>query len=456
MATRQRSITDEEVALIRAMVRRKIPKTRIQAYFTYPDRPVNFGRITNIGSGSYAKGVPAARDEDVDAFLATWTKQRGTTIKSVVDTALEIARLPPTDPRRIRSFFSRHAESWAIDNHETDSIECKKSLSLRPKIIRAIAALANNQGGYIFFGVDDDCRVVGLAEEQISKTDANRLSMALRALDATPKVDIVFVKLGVAKIAAFYVHKELNGPIIATKTDDGLVEGAIYFRYPGESCGIRAAEFRRLLLERDHRTRQVSRNTIERIFELGPQAAIVDLASDNAMATRIVRQAIDEADVLRNFVRQETVELPVAYLLRSCNTAKRWPPIFYYMRMAGLDAVGAIKLVEQKETAARKRELVARLQGKMSAFSKAGGKIVRLRDRIMSNDIGVPKTAKEAADIAFAMTGLKDNNTDLTSILLLLRRSFEVVAGDKEAKAALWSYLYKAAARIDELYFRGA
>ena len=48
MPSRKRSITDEEIALIKGLLARNIEKTKIQAYFTHPDRPVNFGRVTNI------------------------------------------------------------------------------------------------------------------------------------------------------------------------------------------------------------------------------------------------------------------------------------------------------------------------------------------------------------------------------------------------------------------------
>ena len=48
----RRSISDEEIALIRTMLRRGMDKTTIQSYFTHPDRPVNYDRITNIEQGA--------------------------------------------------------------------------------------------------------------------------------------------------------------------------------------------------------------------------------------------------------------------------------------------------------------------------------------------------------------------------------------------------------------------
>ena len=55
MPPRRRSITDEEIALIKGLLQRGDEKTKIQAYFTHPERPVNFGRITNIERGAYGE-----------------------------------------------------------------------------------------------------------------------------------------------------------------------------------------------------------------------------------------------------------------------------------------------------------------------------------------------------------------------------------------------------------------
>ena len=72
----RRSITDEEIGLIKAMLRRGMRNRDIQFYFNRQDRPVNSGRITNIRSGDYGPEVPEvpeATDAALDAYLATFT-----------------------------------------------------------------------------------------------------------------------------------------------------------------------------------------------------------------------------------------------------------------------------------------------------------------------------------------------------------------------------------------------
>jgi hypothetical protein len=69
----KRSITDTEIALIKAMLGRKMKNSDIQLYFNRPDRKVNSGRITGIGNGSYSNSnaIAAATPSELDAFLAT-------------------------------------------------------------------------------------------------------------------------------------------------------------------------------------------------------------------------------------------------------------------------------------------------------------------------------------------------------------------------------------------------
>ncbi len=67
-----RTITDQEIALIKAMIARGIKNTDIQFFFNRPGRPVNSGRISNIADGSYSDSalIPAATDDELNTFLA--------------------------------------------------------------------------------------------------------------------------------------------------------------------------------------------------------------------------------------------------------------------------------------------------------------------------------------------------------------------------------------------------
>ena len=62
-------LNDAEVALIKAMLRRKMPNNKIQFYFNHPNRPVNSGRITEIKKGYRWLEIDPATNEQLDEFL---------------------------------------------------------------------------------------------------------------------------------------------------------------------------------------------------------------------------------------------------------------------------------------------------------------------------------------------------------------------------------------------------
>lgn len=69
----KRSITDQEIGLIRAMLARGMKNRDIQFYFNRQDRPVNSGRITQIRGVSYGPEVPQASETELDTFLSGFT-----------------------------------------------------------------------------------------------------------------------------------------------------------------------------------------------------------------------------------------------------------------------------------------------------------------------------------------------------------------------------------------------
>lgn len=171
---------------------------------------------------------------------------------------------------------------------------------------------------------------------------------------------------------------------------------------------------------------------------------------------QIIREGIDEADVLRNFVRQETVEYPLAYLLRSCHTAKRWLPVFYYAKMSNRPLAEIKRLVAERETTyvASKRQLLERIDGSRTALTQPQGSQKGLLAQLIEGKLKNPKKAIDAAHYALALASLPTASLKLTDALSVLRACTDVARSDPAMKPAYWSNIYKGAARIDELYFR--
>jgi hypothetical protein len=341
---------------------------------------------------------------------------------------------------------------------ETETVECKAKFGLGSKVMRSVAALANNQGGYILFGVSDtDYRIIGTDNSKISGTDISIVSVRVGScMEPCPKVEFRGCQIADCHIGVMYVFKENDGPVISTKTDQEFREGTIYYRYQGESRAIRPAEFRKILSERDRRQREVDSRSIAQLLALGPRAQVIDIGSNTPVATKIVREGIDDGDVLRNFIRREKVESPLAYLLRSSNTPKRWLPIFYYLGLSGLSVGSAIRLIEDKETSfvASKRSLIQRLKGEMSAYAPAVGRLSNIfLEKIRNRDNISVKSTDDAIALMHAFIALQDGGCPIEYIFILLADGVSIVRDSGASKGTSWSVIYRAAARIDEIYF---
>jgi hypothetical protein len=131
-------------------------------------------------------------------------------------------------------------------------------------------------------------------------------------------------------------------------------------------------------------------------------------------------------------------------------------PIFYYLRLSGIGLADAIQMIGERETSyvARKRDLLARLRGEKTALTRASGRVAVASKRLIAGDYSAPVDIRGASDIALAMTALRTDALELAKLLYLLRNIIDIVRADKDVKVDIWSSIYKAAAHLDELYFR--
>ena len=72
MARRLRTMSDDEIALTKAMLRRGLKNDAVHFYFNLPDRLISPGRITQIKQGKYGATVAEASQDELDAFLNVW------------------------------------------------------------------------------------------------------------------------------------------------------------------------------------------------------------------------------------------------------------------------------------------------------------------------------------------------------------------------------------------------
>ncbi len=512
--TVRRTISDREVSLIKAMLRRGMANNKIQFFFNRPDRQVNSGRISTIKNGTYSNSseIDAASDVDLDEFLKEFVDTEVSASVSIpaVDSA------PPSGPvdTRIlqRMFFEGEDGVWRFRYGESDTHECKESFGLKyaHKWMKAVAAMSNNLGGYILFGVKDkskneaeSLRVVGLNSPDFEDTDPADISKRLKAaFDPTPRFDQAIIQVGAVKVGILYVHQHQSRPVISTGSSEGQIkEGDILFRYSGQSARIKYSDLRSILDERDQQAREQILPMVQRLLELGPRDAMVaDLTDgtingvqgsividekllerikfiregefdekDGSPALRLVGdvQAVDSegkitkrgfvtnSDIVYDFVHQVTPSDPSEYIRCAVEAGSgAWLPIHFFADSAKMDRNSLVKFIgELKASPKYKETFTARASMKSSAYSeRKGGLPADYLDQILAGVLPSPSNVREAASLGNAFAGLpRKPPIQLPDMLLALDGCRQLL--ESSEKRSWMSSVRRGLARLDELFF---
>ncbi|MGH6810439.1 MAG: ATP-binding protein, partial [Ensifer adhaerens] len=129
-----------------------------------------------------------------------------------------------------------------------------------------------------------------------------------------------------------------------------------------------------------------------------------------------------------------------------------WLPLQYYARNAGLsrEALGTF-IGQITAPPTRKKTYIARAIGNASAYAKAAGAAEVCLKAIEDGTISMPKSARQAAEVARAIIGLEQKPTlPLADLLKLLQECWNVL----EATRPGWlTFVRKAVARVDEVFY---
>lgn len=496
----KRSITDSEIALIKALLDRGRKNRDIQFYFNRPDRPVNSGRITQIRMGTYGPDIKSADNATVAAFLiAREEAAKGIPAKRSIG-------------ERVKDHFCERDSGWFLQTHETDEFECKQAFpGIKPAdrlgaIVKAIAGLANNKGGFIFLGVqeleDKSLKVIGLEGKMFSTLDPGSLDQILiSTLDPVPVFALGLADIGGMQIGFIEVARHDNAPVIATKNlGTDVKEGGVYYRYVGETRLIRPGELRELISSRERRAverfasemarvAQGSATTVDletgRIagtnaqflldeaslkkiqflregdFKQKEGAPALKLVGDVRVATatpitKIVRQNITQDDILRNFLIGELVADPLQYIMASSHVGRIWLPIWYYVQLSKLeidDIVAA--LMRERPGQPKHREFaIARLRHKISAYYEHTGTPKKMLPSILDGTFAEPKQPKEDSTFALAIQSLPKAAKDMEKVRAALAKAATRAQGSDPQTSNIRSSIFRAACRLDEILYQ--
>lgn len=511
---RARSISDEEISLIKAMIRRSKANKDIQFFFNRPERSVNSGRISGIRNGTYSNSseIAATSDVELDVFLNTFAAGEVSASISVAEVTGESSSNDPVSAATLREMFTEIDGTHSFKHGESDRHECKEGFGFKhcDKWLRAIGALANNRGGYVVFGVRETVGsdgsktsfdVVGLADD-FENADPVEFTKRLKAtFDPTPVVDIVSIEIGAKKIGILHVHQHSARPVIAMRNEGILVkEGDVYFRYPGQSSRIKYSDLRTIFDERDKQARADIMPMIERLLQLGPQnAMIADLTNgtladgsrsfsigkelidqikfiregefiqkEGAMALRLVgdiqpvesdgqiirRGFVTSADLLNDFLEQQTPYEPKEYIRCAVEGGNgAWLPLHYFAGRCGLNRDGLVAYISAIGAPQVRKDLyAARAFGKQSAYSLAVGHSVDVIADLKAGSVPAITDIRTAAHLGRAVAGLKRKPAaELSDMLRALKIGLDMVQASK--RPSWLSPIRRGISRLDELYF---
>ena len=109
------------------------------------------------------------------------------------------------------------------------------------KYLKTLVGMANNKGGQIVFGIQNSPHIpTGMTNNRFLETDPKDIDKKIReyfSQEIAWKTDVH--KIGEKSFGILSVEKSEDKPIICKKNkDDMLREGAIYYRYRGETKEI--------------------------------------------------------------------------------------------------------------------------------------------------------------------------------------------------------------------------
>lgn len=296
------TLSNEEVSLIKALLNAGGRTNQEIAGLVNRARgdaktDISSGRISNI------------KNDDIKKYVAVQPASKDA-LNAFVDKFEDAGEEGPVSQRALRKVLATD-EANRLLNTESDRVECKKSFSLNfDGYIKTIAGFANNKGGYLLFGVKDgDFMVVGLTDDKLNKFrfDAKKFNEACRGFF---RREIRFEKAiyahGAGKIGVLYIHEETRKPVICQKGKDDTSEGAIYYRYPGESRLVGPQELDLIIEERVRRiTESELASQIERILKFGVgNSAVLNLATGELEGSKD-KLVVDEALLKKmQFIRE--------------------------------------------------------------------------------------------------------------------------------------------------------
>ena len=237
-----------EISLMKRMSLNGLPRDYIMSFFVRPGRKISSAAPSEVMTK--CPSIPIASEDDVKTYINRRLREAG-----------EIDRqhgFSPVSSIRVREILELTQDGQSalpgFESHFAElKLEIPKDKSGRAKIAKSMAAFANNDGGYIFFGINNGGNIKGLRVDEDVEEFWDKLSDIVNRSFAPFFVwERGVVNVGEFRVAVIYTYSADRKPIICSADcTNELSEGSIFFRYNRSSERIKAADLIRILEERD-------------------------------------------------------------------------------------------------------------------------------------------------------------------------------------------------------------
>lgn len=225
-----------------------LPRDYIMSFFIRPGRKISSAAPSEVMTK--CPSVPIASEDDAKSYINRRLREAG-----------EVDRqhgFSPVSAIRVREILElTQGGQSALPGFESHFAEFKvktpENKEGRAKIAKSMSAFANNNGGYIFFGIDNDGKIYGLDDNQNVERFWDDLSDVVTRCFAPFFIwERNIVNVNDSRIAVIYIYSADKKPVICSSDfTNELKESSIYFRYNRSSEKVKAADLIRMLEERD-------------------------------------------------------------------------------------------------------------------------------------------------------------------------------------------------------------
>ena len=172
--------------------------------------------------------------------------------------------------------FHLNSKGYLV-NRESFDLEYKQSFQFGDSLFeygRSMVGMANNRGGKIIFGIKDSPREpVGLQNDKFNNCDTNKFNQALSEYFSHDfEWELSTTEFEKKEFGVIEIQESNYKPIICKKFKYNILrEGAIYYRYRGETKEISFPELDHILNSEKMKERKMWIQHIKKISDIGPQ-----------------------------------------------------------------------------------------------------------------------------------------------------------------------------------------